>query len=89
MDNRKEIEVIQAFPNEVEIKVRNVHLKFRSDGKKMGLVAKFDPYREIYDADALWVPKKLFTKACRQAAQIMKTKQLLAAKRTLPSFHSA
>jgi len=81
----KEIKVIEAFPNEVEIKVRNVHLRFRSDGKKMGLVAKFDPYREIYDADALWVPKKLFTEACRQVAQIMKDKKLLASKQSVPS----
>jgi hypothetical protein len=89
MLNNNEIEVIEASATVVEIKVGNIHLRFRSDGKKMGLVAKSDPFREIYDEKALWVPKKLFTKACRQAAQIMKTKQLLAAKRALPLLHSA
>jgi len=76
MLNNNEIEVIEASATVVEIKVGNIHLRFRSDGKKMGLVAKSDPFREIYDEKTLWVSKKLFKKACRQAAQIMADKRL-------------
>ncbi|PIQ75423.1 MAG: hypothetical protein CO001_02635 [Candidatus Portnoybacteria bacterium CG_4_8_14_3_um_filter_40_10] len=81
MLNNNEIEVIEAVTDRVEIKVGNIHLVFQSNGKKMGLVSKFDPLREIYDANAIWVPKKFFTKASKQAAQIMKDKRLLAAKK--------
>jgi hypothetical protein len=77
----REIEVIDAKRTEVELKIRNVHCVFRQNGKRIRLVAKFDPRAYVYDPADLWIGPELFKKACRQAAQILKEKQLAAGKR--------
>jgi len=83
-DERK-IEVIRVEPNEVEIRAERVHLVFRCQGKKMGLVAKFNPDKQIYSPENNWVPKPLFNKVFRQAAKILADQRLAALKKqTIP-----
>jgi hypothetical protein len=81
MRNNNEIEVIEATPDLVEIKVGSICCRFCRIDKQIRMVSKYDPFREIYDARALWIPKKTFRLVCQRAAATMRDHQKLATKK--------
>ena len=69
-----EIFVEKVEPGRVEIKVMNILFTFYFHNGRLSY-SKSKPDAQVYDPGSCWVPKKLFEKACQQAAAILRSRQ--------------